>query len=302
MKAEDIKNVLIVGSGTMGQEIGFQCARAELQVTFYDVSDDVLAAAMDRLKTSTSLQAAAGLYTVKEAEAAHKRLKTSSDLEAAISSADFISESVPENIELKRKAWGEIGRLAPEHTIFTTNTSSLAPSEYAEATGRPDRFAAFHFHLPVADNRIADVMTHGRTSKETMDLVEAFAKRIDIIPIRIEEEAPEYVFNAMLIAFLTAAGKLHAGGIASTEDIDRTWMSIMGVPVGPFGIMDGVGLDTCWGIMNGIAERGSDTGLKAMVDLIKEKVDRGELGAKSGKGFYDYPAPAFAMEGFLGGK
>lgn len=299
MNVEDIKTVLIVGSGTMGQDIGFHCARAGLAVTFYDISDEVLESAMARLKANTALQVEAGLYAREEADAAHARISTSSDLEAALATADFISESVPENLDLKRKVWGEIGRLAPDHTIFTTNTSSLTPSDYADETGRPERFAAFHFHLPVAVNRIADVMTHGRTSKETMDLVEDFAKAINIIPIRIETESPEYVFNAMLIAFLGAAGKLHAKGVASPHDIDRTWMAIMGASVGPFGIMDGVGLDTCLGIMGGIARRSGDPDAAAMVAMIKARVDRGELGAKSGKGFYDYPIPAFALPDFL---
>ena len=148
-----------------------------------------------------------------------------------------------------------------------------------------------HFHLPILGNKIVDVMNHGRSSTETMDLVAALVKRIGLIPIRIEKESPGYVFNAMLIGFLIEAARLLVNEIASKEDIDMAWTSIMGTPAGPFAIMDHVGIDTAWRIVRGIAERDDDSDLRRAAAMLQSLVDRGHLGAKVGQGFYTYPPP-----------
>ena len=145
-----------------------------------------------------------------------------------------------------------------------------------------------HFHLPIEVNRLVDVMTNGQTSKQTMDLVQAFIEQVDLIPIRIEKESPGYVFNAMLIGFMREALRLWSRGIASKEDIDRVWTTIMGVAGGPFVSMDYVGVDTVWRIIQGIAESTQDSETAVAAAQLKNLVDDGRLGMKSGKGFYDY--------------
>ena len=138
-----------------------------------------------------------------------------------------MSESVPEDPALKGRVLAQFNALCPARTIFTTNTSTLLPSMFAAATGRPDRVVALHFHPPVWSSNVADVMPHPGTSPETTDLVLAFARRIGQIPIHLRKESYGYVFNAMYSAMNEAALALAANGVASVEDVDRAWMGIM---------------------------------------------------------------------------
>ena len=134
--------------------------------------------------------------------------------DAAAAEADLVSESVPEDPALKGRVFAELHALCPPRTIFTTNTSTLLPSMFAAATGRPDRFLALHFHLPVWDANVADVMAHPGTAPEVVETVTGFARRIGQIPILSAKEQPGYVFNTMLNALLGAALELAAGGVA----------------------------------------------------------------------------------------
>jgi len=169
---------------------------------------------------------------------------------------------------------------------------------FAEATGRPEKFAAFHFHDTRVTN-IVDIMPHPKTSPETVELIKAFAERIGQIPIMLHKENFGYVFNAMLMDLFKAAQSLAANNVASVEDIDRAWMGVMHTLIGPFGIMDSIGLDTVWKVTDYWAKVLKEPQQIANAAFIKPYVDRGDLGVKSGRGFYTYPAPAFAKTGFI---
>ncbi len=301
MQPRDISNVLIIGAGTMGQQIGFQCAANGYDVILHDVNDDVLKSAVDRMARLAKKQVKNGRVSENGAESAIKRIQTETDPEKAGSSADFISESVPEDPDLKGKVFAQFNKICPEHTLFTTNTSSLLPSMFAEATGRPDRFAAFHFH-DTRFNRIVDVMPHPGTSGQTAELIEAFARSIDMVPIVLKKENNGYVFNAMLMQLLEAAQTLAANGVASIEDIDRSWMGVMGMSIGPFGLIDGIGIDTAWKVTDYWAKQLNDPQAKKNAEFLKKYIDAGCLGTKTAKGFYTYPDPAFARPGFTEAK
>lgn len=298
MQVDDISTVLIIGSGTMGQQIGLQCAANGYDVILHDVSDDLLKAARDRMGRLANKQIKYNRFRQKEAEVAMDRIQTETDPEKAGSSADFISESVPEDPELKGRVFAEFNKICPEHTVFTTNTSSLLPSMLADATGRPDRFAAFHFH-DTRFNNIVDVMPHPGTSAQTLKLIEAFARSIGMVPIVLKKENNGYVFNAMLMQLLEAAQALAANGVASIQDIDRAWMGVMGMNIGPFGLIDGIGIDTAWKVTDYWAKQLNDPQAKKNAEFLKKYVDSACLGTKTGKGFYTYPNPAFARPGFI---
>ena len=208
---------------------------------------------------------------------------------------------MPEDPALKGRVFAELNALCPARTIFTTNTSTLLPSMFAAATGRPDRFVALHFHLPVWDANVADVMAHAGTAPEVVETVTGFARRIGQIPILSAKEQPGYVFNTMLNALLGAALELAAGGVTSFASVDRAWMGVMKTPVGPFGIMDAVGLDTVWKITDFWAGVTGDPKLRSNADFVKGFLDRERYGQKSGGGFYDYPDPAYRRPDFLDG-
>ena len=291
MKIEDVRRVLIVGAGTMGRQISLQCATHGYNVTLYDIAQEALEAATGQLKEYAAFLVTWGRLTRKEADAALARITTTNNAKQAAAQADLLSESVPEDPRLKGKVFAKFNRLCPAHTIFTTNTSELMPSVFAKETGRPEQFAAFHFHQHVWEANIVDVMPHPGTSKETVGLLCAFAERIGQIPIVLRKESPGYVFNAMLNALLGSALTLAVNGIASVEEIDRAWMGVTKMIVGPFGILDTVGLDLAWKITESGARFTGDKQLQAHADFLKQYIAKGWLGVKSGRGFYSYTAP-----------
>jgi 3-hydroxybutyryl-CoA dehydrogenase len=302
MNADEVRKVLIVGAGTMGQQIAFQCASHGFDVVVHDIDASALHAVRDRIETYATKLVEAGVLREERLTAALARILPATDLAADASEVDVVSESVPEDPELKGRVLSELDRLCPQRAVFTTNTSTLVPSMFATATGRPDRFAALHFHQPVWVSNVADVMPHGGTTAETTNLLLAFARRIGQIPIHVRRESFGYVFNTMLNAVNREALTLVANGIATVEDVDRSWMGVMKMPIGPFGIMDGVGLDTVWHITDFWSRQLDDRQLRANADLVKRFVEGGRLGVKSGEGFYRYPDPAFARTGFVEGE
>lgn len=300
MKVEDIKNVLIVGSGTMGQQIGFQCALHHRNVVLYDIRQDLLEKALERIKRIASRMARNGRITPEQADAALKRISITADMAAAAKDADLVSESIPEDPIIKGNVFGQLNALCPKRTVFTTNTSTLLPSMFAEATGRPEKFLAYHFH-DIRTTNVVDVMPHPGTAPEYVQLVRDFAEKTGLAPIVLHKESVGYVFNFMFTGLFETALTLAANDVASVEDIDRAWMGIMRMLIGPFGLMDSVGLDTVWHVSSFWAKQTGEPQKIKNADFVKQYVDRGELGQKTKKGFYEYPNPAFTSADFLKG-
>jgi 3-hydroxybutyryl-CoA dehydrogenase len=298
MNIDDVRRVLIIGSGTMGLQIGLQCATHGYQVVLYDIEPAALEKGLQRIRAYADEQLSAGVIDADGRQRALANITSTTDPAVAARDADLVSESVPEDPALKGRVLAQFHALCPSRTIFTTNTSTLVPSMFAAATGRPDRFAALHFHAPVWRSNVADVMPHAGTSPETTELLLAFARRIGQVPIHVRKESSGYVFNAMYNAINREAITLAANGVASVEDVDRAWMGIMKMPMGPFGMLDGVGLDTVLHITDYWAGRTGDAQLRANAGFLKTYVDRGRLGIKSGEGFYRYPDPAYSRPGF----
>jgi 3-hydroxybutyryl-CoA dehydrogenase len=299
MKISEIRLIFVVGAGTMGQQIALQCAVSGYDVTVYDISAQTLDTAKAQLSRLARDLVAQGRLDDGKADAALKRIGFTSSPEAA-AQADLLSESAPEDPDLKAQVFSAFGKICKKDAIFTTNTSTLAPSLYAAATGRPDKFAALHFHLPVWEANLVDLMPHPGTSRETMALLYDFATSLGQVPLVFAKESPKYVVNAILDAMHTTAFRLMNDGVASAEDIDRAYMIVMKAKCGPFGNLDFVGLDTVWHIMQSQARLTGDPQMQAQADAFKKNyIDKGWLGAKSGRGFYTYPDPAYARPDFL---
>lgn len=300
MSRNKIEKVLILGAGTMGLQIGLQCAVSGFNVTIYDAFDRVLEEAQHRVQKIAESLVQYARMDQKEADAGILRIEFTSDPQTAGKEADLISESVPEEPTLKKQVFAQFNKICPGHTIFTTNSSTLVPSMIAAATGRPDRFAALHFHDCTITN-VVDVMPHPETSVETLDTILAFCKDIGQYPIELKKEQHGYVFNTMLTELLGAALGLASKKVALPEEIDRAWMGIMKTRVGPFGIMDSVGLETVYKITNYWAEKTNDPKRRGNAVYLKSFVEKGDLGVKTGKGFYDYPDPVFLRPDFMKG-
>ncbi len=300
MDINDIKKVLIIGGGTMGTQITIPCALSGYNVVIYDIKEEVLQKSLRTIPKFLAGFVAFKKITQEEADAAMTRISTSTNLEEAARDADIVSESVPEDPELKKKIFARLNTLCPERTIFTTNTSTLLPSMIAEATGRPEKFLAYHFH-DIRMTNVVDIMPHPGTAPEIVALVRAFAEKTGQLPIMLTKENHGYVFNAMISALFFAAQTLASREVASVEDIDRAWMGVTHMLMGPFAIMDSIGTDTVYHITNYWAQRTKDKQSVRNAEFMKKVVDEGRLGQKVKKGFYDYPNPAFSKPDFLKG-
>ena len=301
MNIDDIRHVLVVGTGTMGQKIALQCARYGYEVIAYDGFAKSLENAQERIPAYAADLVSQGLMTAAEVEPTLARITyTLNPEDGAL--ADLISESVLEDPELKGKIFTQFNAICPPHTLFTTNTSTLLPSMFAAATGRPDKFAALHFYGVWMKN-LADIMPHPGTSPETLSLLVAFARRIGQVPTLLKKEYPGYIGNTILGALNAVALKMvFTDQVASIEDVDRAFMLLEGTPYGPFGWLDSNGLDTIWHVMESGAKISGDPGAQEFADMFKrEYIDKGWLGVKSGRGFYSYPNPAFLQPDFLSG-
>jgi 3-hydroxyacyl-CoA dehydrogenase len=192
-----------------------------------------------------------------------------------------------------------MAELLPAHTLVATNTSTFLPSDFAAATGRPDKFCALHFANMIWALNYAEIMAHSGTSRETLSAVTEFAIEIGMIPIPVRKEQNGYVVNTWFVPLLNAAQTLVTNEIAAPEDIDRTFM-IGGAPMGPMGMFDMVGMTTAYNVMSYWGQLSGDAQTLDNADYIRKNfINHGWLGRQTGKGYYDYPDPAFARPDFL---
>ena len=295
-----IKNVTIAGGGTLGSQIAWQTAFKGFNVIVYDAFDKGIEASKSFHKQFAELFKTTRGASNKEIEQTLSRLDYTTDLAAAVKDADLISESVPENAEIKRGFYEALAKVAPEKTIFTTNSSTTLPSDYAYTTGRPEKFLALHFANGIWDANVGEVMGHPGTDKKVFDRVVEFAREIGMVPIPIYKEQNGYVLNSLLIPLLNAAGNLFVNGVTDIESIDKTWMISTGTRMGPFGIMDIIGMQTMYNIDKLWGEKlGDESMLKRASIIKKEYIDKGKMGMSSGEGFYTYPNPSYADPDFL---
>lgn len=294
MTLADIKKVLILGSGTLGLRIGLQSALSGFDTTIFDIHEKAFDSARKIHGSILRSLIDKQIFTAAEAGAALQRISFTLDPVAAATDADFISESVLEDLAVKKKVWSQFADLCPPHTIFTTNTSYLLPSWFAAETGRPNLFCAFHFHDVFTAN-VVDIMPHAGTETWVSDLLIDMGRKLNQTPVYVKKESNGYIFNAMLMALIGAAGALVTYDVSSIEDVDRSWMGNFKMASGPFGILDVIGLDTAWHVTN----NQSDSKSQKFAVLLKTYVDAGKLGVKTGEGFYKYPNPAYQQDNFV---
>ena len=293
----DFKNVTIIGSGVLGSQIAFQSAFFGFNVSIYSTSE----ASVE--KTKGRLQALVDVYgqyfnDQSRAQQAMERFTYFTNLAQAVADADLVIESVPERIEVKQELYTKLATVTPEKTIFATNSSTLLPSQFAASTGRPDKFLALHFANSIWQKNTAEVMGHAETNEQTLHAVTDFARAINMIPFVLKKEQPGYILNTLLVPFLSSAMELWVKDIVDPETIDKNWMLSTGAPVGPFGILDIVGMETPYNLH--IMQAKQNPAAQFVADKIKrDMIDQGKMGISTGEGFYSYPNPAYKDAGFL---
>ncbi len=291
--------VTVAGGGVLGSQIAFQAAFKGFQVTVYDISDEAIESAKERIaKLKPHYQAE--LAASEEAiQAANNRITFQSDLAQAVAEADLVIEAIPEVAQIKTEFYTQLGKLAPAKTVFVTNSSTLLPSRFAEATGRPSQFLALHFANFIWRNNTAEVMKHAETDMQVFQDVIDFAKSIGMIALPLYKEQPGYILNSLLVPLLSAAQQLLIREVSDVETIDKTWMVATGAPLGPFAILDVVGINTAFNIVSARAAATGDQEAIRIANLLKtEYIDKGKLGRATGEGFYKYPNPNFLKPDF----
>ena len=292
-------SVAVAGSGVLGAQIAFQCAYRGFNVCVYDVSSVALA------KLPEKWRQLAGIYqrevgaTAEDTQSAIARLLSTDNLEVALREVDILIEAIPENLEIKKDFYRHAAQIAAAKTIFATNSSTLLPSVLAAATDRPDRFLALHFANNIWRQNVAEVMQHEGTNPAVFDAVARFADGIGMVPILIRKEQPGYILNSLLVPWLIAAMSLAVQEIADPQDVDRTWMIATGAPMGPFAILDVIGLRTPMQILAARAQQGDETALRQSEWLDREYLRRNRFGVETREGFYSYPDPEFGKPDFL---
>jgi 3-hydroxybutyryl-CoA dehydrogenase len=293
----EINTVSFIGAGTMGCANSLVAAVSGYNVVIYDVSSESLGQVTDKHREMGKYLVASGYCTAEELEASAVRISCTEDLHVAVDNADLVSESVIEDLRVKREVHGQLDKLCPADTILTTNTSGFLVSDIEDVVGHGDRFAALHSHY---GSPLIDIVRGPRTSPETIEVLERYVRSLNCVPLVLHRENRGYVLNALLGPVLTVALILLVNGIADKERIDAAWMKYRRAPMGPFGMMDLFGLNV---VYDGWQHRESDpriAELKPMVDaLLGSFLEKGELGVKTGKGFYKYPDPAFEQPAFV---
>lgn len=308
------KNVTVAGGGVLGSQIAYQAAYKGFNVTVWLRSEGSIERAkpkfarwhkiyldtLEAMKTNPAAYArgladspklsAEEIDALKaKADAAYENLKLTTAYDEAGADADLVIEAIAEDPKQKEDFYTELAKHLPEKTVICTNSSTLLPSQLAASTGRPEKFLALHFANSIWKNNTAEVMGHADTDQQYYDEVVEFAKELGMVPLPLKKEQPGYILNSMLVPFLNSAEMLLAKGVADPETIDKTWMLATGAPVGPFRILDIVGLTTAYNIVIMDPRSKDPESIQGKIAAtLKEYIDAGKLGVNAGEGFYKY--------------
>lgn len=283
----NVKNITVIGAGAMGSQIAMVSALAGFSTTVVDISQESLDRAKKELWYRVDRDVEKGRRTAEDVQQAKDRLQFSTDQDEAVSNTDFVIEAAIENLSIKRDIFGQLDRTAPSHAILTTNSSNIMSSQIADATNRPDKVCNMHFFNPALVMKGVEVVPHEGTSQETTDTTIAVSKAFGKEVIELKQEVPGFVANRLLNAIRVEALKLYDAGIADFQDIDRAARSALRHPMGPFELMDLVGIDVAYLIRMAEYEQTNDENSKPH-PVLAAKYETGEYGRKVGKGWYDY--------------
>lgn len=311
--------IVLAGGGVLGAQIAFQSAFCGKDVTIWLRSEGSIGRAKPRLERLYNIYLAelenlnklkgtksmnfprgfvdgtenlteADIADMKERiEKAHTSIKLELDLSEAVKDAHFVIEAVAENVEQKKEFYHNLSEVVEDDTIILTNSSTFLPSYFVEDVKNPERFLCLHFANNIWRGNTGEIMGHKGTSKEAFDATVKFTEEIRMEPLKVNKEQPGYLLNSLLVPLIDASLQLWADDVADIEDIDKAWEFGTGAPNGPFKIIDVVGLRTVYNInMNDPRAKEEGTLQNKIVNKLKEKIDKGQIGLEAGEGFYKY--------------
>lgn len=300
VKANEIERVCVVGAGFMGAQIGLQCAAYGYPVRMVDTAPEALSRAREDQSLELDRRVDAGQIITAEREAIRGRIRFTASLQEGAADADLVIEAVPERLELKRAVFARLDQLCPTHAILAINSSSIRISLIEDATGRPDRVLNLHFYARVWERPMVELMRGMATSEDTIQRARRFARSIGMVPLIVRRESTGFIYNRIWRAIKKECLRVIAEGVATHEDVDRAWMIANGAPMGPCGYMDLIGLDVVRDIEQVYYGESGDPS-DGPPQFLLDKIAQGELGVKTGAGFYTYPDPAFEDPAWLKG-
>jgi 3-hydroxybutyryl-CoA dehydrogenase len=286
--ARNFQRVGVIGLGTMGAGIAEVFARTGLSVVAVEVDGPALERGQAHVEGSTARAVARGKLTDREQQDLLDQITYTTDLNA-LADADLVVEAVPEHLELKRRIFAELDTICKPDAVLATNTSSLSVTEIAVATGRPGKVVGLHFFNPAPVMKLVEIVRSVVTEHDVVEDVEAFAQQLGKVDVTIGDRAG-FIANALLFGYLNHAVALFESHYASREDIDAAMKLGCGLPMGPLALLDLIGLDTAYEILDTMYKQGRDR-LHAPQPIFKQMITAGLLGRKSGRGFYTYDAP-----------
>jgi len=281
----EIKQVGVVGCGFMGSGITQVCAQSGYQVVVSEVNDELLNKGLTTINYYLTRSVLKGKISEQDKDSALARIKGATNTKD-FSDCDLVIEVVPENIDLKKEVFARIDKICPEHTILASNTSCISIFELAKVTNRPEKVLGMHFLSPVPPSKLLEIVRSSATSDETLETGKKFGESLGKTVI-VAKDTPPFIFNRLLMALEDTAVKMLEDGIATKEDIDKSMTLGLNHPIGPIALLDFNGIDVAYKVSQAMYEQTKDPQY-APPALIRKMVENGQLGRKTGKGFYDY--------------
>lgn len=281
-----MKNISVIGGGTMGNGIAHVFAQSGYQVTLIDIKQDMLDKAVATITKNMDRLIAKEKLTETEKNDALSRLQTTTDLKFGVSNADLVVEAATENVTIKLQLFRDIDAAAPAHAILASNTSSISITKIASVTGRPEKVIGMHFMNPVPVMKLVEVIEGFKTDKSVTDTIFDLSRKLGKIPA-LTQDYPGFIANRILMPMINEAIISLHEGVAGVEEIDTIMKLGMAHPMGPLQLADFIGLDVCLAILN-VLHEGLGNPKYAPCPLLVNMVTSGDLGVKSGRGFYDY--------------
>lgn len=278
--------IAVIGSGTMGNGIAHTFAQFGHKVCLVDTSEEALIKGIETITRNLDRQLAKGSITDSEKASTLNNLQTFTDLKSAVANTDLAIEAATENLNIKLSLFKSLDNYCAKETILASNTSSISISQIASVTNRPDKVIGMHFMNPVPLMKLVEVIRGKETSDETTRIVMETAIQLDKIPVEVND-APGFVANRILMPMINEAIIALKEGVAGVEEIDTVMKLGMSHPMGPLQLADYIGLDVCLAIMNVMQDGFKNTKYEPS-SLLKEMVEEGQMGIKSGLGFYQY--------------
>ena len=281
-----MKNITIIGAGTMGNGIAHTFAQYEYNVTLVDTNDNALQKAINTIERNLERMVMKEKITPTQKENTLESITTKNNIEDSIQDVDLVIEAATENTDIKLNIFKELDRLCPKKTILASNTSSISITTIANSTQRPDKVIGMHFMNPVPIMKLVEVIKGEKTAKETTKKIMDISRDLKKIPVEVND-APGFVANRILMPMINESIYTLHENISGVEEIDTVMILGMSHPMGPLHLADFIGLDVCLSILE-VMHKGFNDKKYAPCPLLIQMVKEGKLGVKSGEGFYDY--------------